>query len=92
MSSDDRLEALDSLLLSVTDEGGMLLSEFGGLCAGVIVCPDLIPPCEWMPLFWGANGMPQFASENGLQKALDLVVSPSALGDESSGAFGLPCD
>jgi uncharacterized protein len=74
MSSDDRLEALDSLLLSVTDEGGMLLSEFDGLCAGVIVCPDLIPPSEWMPLVWGAAGMPQFASENGLQKALDLVV------------------
>jgi uncharacterized protein len=80
MSSDDRLEALDSLLLSVADEGGMLLSEFDGLCAGVIVCPDLIPPSEWMPLVWGAAGMPQFASENELQKALDLVVSPGALG------------
>jgi uncharacterized protein len=44
MPTDDCLSALDALLLSVTDENGMLLSEFDGFCAGVIVCPDMIPP------------------------------------------------
>jgi uncharacterized protein len=53
MSADDRLSDLNNLLLSQTDEDGMLLSEFDGFCAGVIVCPEVIPPkrvaatCFW---------------------------------------------
>lgn len=46
MSTDDRLRTLDSLLLAVTDEDGMLLSEFDGFCAGVLVSPAMIPPSE----------------------------------------------
>ena len=62
MPSDDRLNALDTLLLSQTDEDGMLLSEFDGFCAGVIVCPELIKPSEWLPHVWGPNGTPDFES------------------------------
>lgn len=74
MLPDNRLKALDALLLSLTDEDGMLLSEFDGFCAGVIVCPELIPPSQWMPQVWGTVGMPEFASEHELQSALDMVM------------------
>lgn len=74
MSTDDRLDTLDALLLSVTDEDGMLLSEFDGFCAGVIVCPEMIPPSEWLPPIWGSSGMPEFETEQALQNALDLIM------------------
>jgi uncharacterized protein len=70
----DRLGALDALLLSVTDEDGMLLCEFDGFCAGVIVCPEMIPASEWLPHVWGSNGTPDFESEEALRRALDLIV------------------
>ena len=74
MDTEDRLEALDALLLSVTDEDGMMLSEFDGFCAGVIVSPEMIPPSAWLPQVWGAGGMPEFETEKALQDALDLIM------------------
>jgi uncharacterized protein len=52
MSSENRLNTLDALLVSLTDEDGMLLSEFDGFCAALIVCPEMIPPTEWLPEVW----------------------------------------
>jgi len=74
MSDDNRLAALDALLLSLTDEDGMMLSEFDGFCAGLIVCPKMIPPSEWLPVVWGSRGIPEFGSDDALQDALDLVM------------------
>jgi uncharacterized protein len=74
MPTDERLTALDTLLLSVTDEDGMLLSEFDGFCAGLVVCPEMVPPNEWLPQVWGAGGMPEFKSQKDLQDGLDLVM------------------
>jgi len=74
MESDAHLIALDELFLSKTDEDGMLLSEFDGFCAGVIVCPEPVPPSEWLPHVWGSNGTPEFESEDALQSALDLIM------------------
>ena len=74
MSSNDPLKTLDNLLMSLTDEDGMLLSEFDGFCAGLIVCPEMIPPSEWLPQVWGSNGTPQLSSDSALQNALDLIM------------------
>lgn len=74
MPTDDALKTLDALLMSVTDEDGMLLSEFDGFCAGVIVCPDMIPPSEWLPLVWGSSGTPELEPDDALQNALDLIM------------------
>ena len=41
----DRLE----LYLSELDDDAMLLSELDGYLAGVIVCPEMISPSEWLP-------------------------------------------
>ena len=74
MPSDERLTALDTLLLSSTDEDGMLLSEFDGFCAGLIVCPEMVPPSEWLPQVWGSDGVPHFESQQALQDAFDLIM------------------
>lgn len=74
MRTDDRLRTLDRLLLAVTDEDGMLLSEFDGFCAGLLVCPEMIPPSEWLREVWGPGSTPEFESEEALQNALDLIM------------------
>ena len=74
MLSDDELNQLDELLLSLPVENeGMLLSEFDGFCAGVVVCPEMIMPSEWLPCVWG-DGADHFSTIEALQSATDLVM------------------
>ena len=69
-----RLQKLDAFLHSeAVDEDAMLLSELDGFLAGVIVCPDLIAPGEWLPLIWGEEA-PDFKSEKHAQDILDLIM------------------
>jgi Uncharacterised protein family (UPF0149) len=49
-----RLKQLDEELL-VLGEGTMLLEELEGFIAGLLVCPDLIKPGEWLPIIWNRN-------------------------------------
>jgi len=69
-----RLRQLDEFLLSdaVTDDC-MMLSELDGFLAGVIVCPDLIMPSEWMPMVWGEDG-PVFDSMEQAQSINDAIM------------------
>ena len=55
--SSPRLRRLDGALANLSAESeAMLLSELDGYLAGVIVCPDAVPPEEWLPLVWSADG------------------------------------
>jgi uncharacterized protein len=47
----DRLE--DEL--RALGEDAMLLEEFDGFVAGLLVCPEMIPPSEWLPLALGSD-------------------------------------
>jgi uncharacterized protein len=47
-----QLERLDKELLALGEEA-MLIEEFDGFVAGVLVCPELIKPHEWLPVVWG---------------------------------------
>ncbi len=73
MLTDDELDQLDSLLLSHTDGDGMLLSEFDGFCAGLVVCPEVIMPGEWLPYVWGTSTEPLETLED-VQAVNDLVM------------------
>lgn len=74
MLGDDDLNQLDELLLSLPmEDDGMLLSEFDGFCAGLIVCPEMVMPGEWLPCVWG-DGADHFATMDALQSATDLVM------------------
>lgn len=50
-----RLRKLDKAL-SDLDGDVLPLSQVDGLIAGVIVCPDLIMPGEWLSQIWGGDG------------------------------------
>lgn len=73
MLNDDELDQLDALLLSHTHDDGMLLSEFDGFCAGLVVCPKMIMPGEWLPCVWGTSTEPLKTLED-VQVITDLVM------------------
>ena len=69
-----KLRQLDDFLLSeAVGDDAMLLSELDGFLAGVIVCPDLIMPSEWLPVVWGEEG-PVFDNEGQAQAIVGLIM------------------
>ena len=50
-----RLKQLEKELLALGEES-MLIEELDGFIAGLLVCPDLIKPGEWLPIIWNRDG------------------------------------
>ena len=48
-----RLRKLEKELLRLGD-GAMLVEEFDGFVAGLLVCPEMIAPSEWLPAVWSS--------------------------------------
>lgn len=45
------LKALDAYLMSDTSpDDCMLLCDLDGFLAGIVVCPELVPPSKWLPV------------------------------------------
>ena len=66
---------LSKALLELGEEA-MLLEELDGFVAGILVCPELIPPRDWVPHVWNSEGNPDppfqdFAHAN---KVMGLVM------------------
>jgi uncharacterized protein len=71
------LRRLDAALESLGDSADpMLLSQLDGYLAGVLVCPELIMPAEWLPPVWTRDGEtePVFDNEEQLRTTVDLVM------------------
>lgn len=72
---DDDLKALDEALLALPEDNNpMLLSEYDGFCAGLIVCPKRISPTEWLTRVWGGDGPPEFENMEHMQHVIDLIM------------------
>ena len=54
MASSGRSEQLKHELLAL-GEDVMLIEELDGLVAGLLVCPELITPGDWLPVVWGLD-------------------------------------
>ena len=53
---DPELHRLQDLLDTIPSEWkGMNVVELDGYVAGLIVCPEAVPPAEWLPGVWGSN-------------------------------------
>ena len=50
-----RLRRLDDALADLPLDEPMLLTELDGFLTGVLVCPDLIMPGEWLQNVWGSD-------------------------------------
>lgn len=64
----------DFLVSEAVSEDAMLLGELDGFLAGIIVCPELIRPSEWLPLVWGET-LPAFADDAQAQRMHELILS-----------------
>jgi uncharacterized protein len=70
----DDLERLDAFLAGLDSDEAMLLSALDGFLSGVVVCPDLILPSEWLPVIWGGGG-PVFENERAANEILGLIMA-----------------
>jgi len=74
--SSRRLKQLENELLALGEEV-MLLEELDGFIAGILICPEVIPPSEWLPVVWGQTGSednPVFDNLAHANKVLALVM------------------
>src|ERR1019366_4845449 len=72
-----RLKLLEKQLASLDDDEAMLLTELDGFLAGILVCPDLIMPGEWLPLGWGGtnkDATPVFENTKQLEQLAGLII------------------
>ena len=71
------LRKLDAALEALCDPADpMTLSQLDGYLAGILVCPELILPGEWMPLVWNQNPDAEFVfdDEKQVRDAVELVM------------------
>ena len=70
---------INHLEMSLSDTGvlssSMSASQFDGLVAGVILCPSVITPREWLPLVIGRQRDSLLADLVDAQARLDAIVS-----------------
>lgn len=52
----------------------MCVSELDGYVAGLLLCPELITPSEWLPEVWGLDIAPAFRSQKQAEKAISAVM------------------
>jgi uncharacterized protein len=71
-----KLKKLDRALLDLPSDDAMTLSEFDGFCAGLLVCPDLIMPGEWLSRVWGEDpdGAPVFDDANDARRLIGMLT------------------
>jgi uncharacterized protein len=72
-----RLKLLEKKLANLpADSDAMLVSELDGFLAGILVCPDLIMPGEWLPLVWGGDedAEPVFENAHQAEQLVGLVM------------------
>ena len=70
-----RLDRLNELLFALpVDNMPMTLSELDGYVTGVLACPEMISPSEWLPEVWGETGDAQFADQKAAEETVGAVM------------------
>jgi uncharacterized protein len=71
-----RLKQLDEELLALGEET-MLLEELDGFIAGLLTCPELVTPSDWLPVVWHedrTDQQPVFENLDHANRLLGLVM------------------
>jgi uncharacterized protein len=72
-----RLKLLEKQLAGLDGDEPMLLTELDGFLAGILVCPDLIMPGEWLPIVWGGvnkDATPVFENTEQVEQLVGLIM------------------
>lgn len=74
--SEKDLDRLEALLFELPQETfPMSLSELDGYITGLLTCPEMIPPSQWLPLVWGEAREAGFADLEAAQETIDAVMA-----------------
>jgi len=69
------IDFLDEILSRLPQENlPMTASEFDGYVTGILACPDLIPPSEWLPHVWGRTEDAAFPDQNSAEATISAVM------------------
>lgn len=73
--TDEELDELEQFLMRDSGlDAPMSINEIDGLLTAVLIGPVFPPPSQWMPLVWGDEGGPEFASEEQAQRIIGLLM------------------
>ena len=71
-----RLDRLSELLDALPAENmAMSLSELDGYVTGVLACPELILPSDWLPGVWSETGEVDFADQKVAEETIGAVMA-----------------
>ncbi|MBE0455708.1 MAG: UPF0149 family protein [Roseovarius sp.] len=71
-----RLDRLSELLNALpVDNFPMTISELDGYVTGILACPEMIPPSEWLSEVWGETGEAQFANQKAAEETIGAVMT-----------------
>lgn len=74
--SDHALDRLDVLLHALPVENmPMSLSELDGYVTGILACPYMIAPSEWLPHVWGETGEADFPDQETAEETIAAVMA-----------------
>ena len=78
MKLPSRLRRLEDALFALPDDC-MLLSDLDGYLTGLILCPEVVPPAEWLPVIWGGiEAGPPFEDPLDVQDFETMLVARHA--------------
>ena len=76
MHTDAEIEHLEELLSNFEImPDAMCVSELDGYVAGLLLCPEMIVPSEWLPEVWALDGEPEFANIEQAQATIGSVMA-----------------
>jgi uncharacterized protein len=92
-----RIKVLEKMLLDLAlsrdwDDDCMMLTELDGFIAGILVCPALIMPNEWLPAVWAGeaeDAPPAFDDIKKVEALIKLVLDHynATIGDLDAGRY-----
>lgn len=72
--TEEGLARLDRFLACQDDDEVMMVPELDGFLTGLLVCPEMILPSEWLPVVWGGDG-PVFEDQTEANEILGLIMA-----------------